>query len=136
MPEFSRRATIEAAPDELFEYLSKVENLPKYFSRLTEAHHTRGDEVHVAADAAVAGGQGDVNGEIHAEAWFTIDADNMALHWGSEGENDYKGELKVTPSGDASVVEVTLHTEHDEPDSINQGIDETLSNIGRLVAAS
>jgi len=135
MPDFSRSTTIDAAPDELFEFLSKVENLPKYFSRVTEAHHTRGDEVHVAADAEAAGGQGDVNGEVHGEAWFTIDADRRALAWGAEGEHDYRGELRVEPEGDGAKVSVTLHTQHDDAESINSGIDETLQNIEQLAGS-
>jgi uncharacterized protein YndB with AHSA1/START domain len=136
MPEFSRSATIDAAPDELFEFLSRVENLPKYFSRLTEAHHTRGDEVHVTADAESYGGQGDIHGEVHAEAWFRIDAEHRALRWGSEGEHDYRGELLVRPDGGQSQVAVTLHTEHDDPETINEGIVETLENIERIVTSS
>jgi carbon monoxide dehydrogenase subunit G len=134
MPEFSRSTTIAADPDELFEYLSKVENLPTYFRGLTEAHHTRGDEVHVTANPQVTGGQPDANGEIHGEAWFRIDADQRALAWGAEGEHDYRGELQVSPDGDRARVSVHLHTEHDDRDSIETGIEETLHNIESIVA--
>jgi carbon monoxide dehydrogenase subunit G len=135
MPDFSRSTTIAASPDDLFEFLSKVENLPQYFRGLTDAHHTRGDEVHVVADPAVTGGQGDVNGEIHAEAWFKIDADQRALSWGSEGEHDYHGELQVSPEGsDRARVSVHLHTQHDDRENIETGIERTLANIEQLVA--
>jgi len=134
MPEFSRSTTIEASPDELFEFLSKVENLPQYFTGLTEAHHTSGDEVHVTADPAVTGGDPDAQGEVHAEAWFRIDAEHRALAWGSEGPHDYRGELQVTPDGGNSRVSLHLHTEHDDAESIESGIEATLSNIEHLVA--
>jgi carbon monoxide dehydrogenase subunit G len=134
MPEFSRSTTIDATPDELFEFLSRVENLPQYFTGLTEAHHTQGDEVHVTADPAVTGGSGDARGEVHAEAWFRIDADQRALAWGSEGEHDYRGELQVTPDGDNARVSLHLHTEHDDRESIENGIETTLSNIVHIVA--
>jgi carbon monoxide dehydrogenase subunit G len=135
MPDFSRSTTIAASPDDLFEFLSKIENLPQYFTGLTEAHHTRGDEVHVTADPNVTGGAPDVKGEIHAEAWFRIDADQRALSWGSEGEHDYRGELQVSPDGaDRARVSVQLHTQHDDQDAIETGIERTLENIERLVA--
>jgi carbon monoxide dehydrogenase subunit G len=133
MPEFSRSTTIEATPDELFEFLSKVENLPQYFTGLTEAHHTSGDEVHVTADPAVTGGHPDVTGAVQAEAWFRIDAEKRALAWGAEGPHDYHGELQVTPDGGNSRVSLHLHTEHDAAESIESGIEATLSNIEHLV---
>jgi carbon monoxide dehydrogenase subunit G len=134
MPEFSRSTTIDADPDELFEFLSKVENLPQYFTGMTEAHHTQGDAVHVTADPDVTGAPPDVNGEVHAEAWFRIDADQRALSWGSEGEHDYRGELQVSPDGDSARVSVLLHTEHDDRDAIETGIERTLANIEQIVA--
>ena len=134
MPEFSRSTTIEASPDELFEFLSKIENLPQYFTGLTEAHHTSGDEVHVTADPAVTGGEPDTTGAVQAEAWFRIDAEQRALAWGSEGPHDYHGELQVTPDGDNATVSLHLHTEHDDAESIERGIEATLSNIEQLVA--
>ena len=133
MPEFSRSTTIEATPDELFEFLSKVENLPQYFSGLTEAHHTSGDEVHVTADPAVTGGRPDAGGEVHAEAWFRIDAERRALAWGAEGPHDYRGELQVSPDGGNARVSLLLHTQHDDRESIERGIESTLANIEHIV---
>jgi carbon monoxide dehydrogenase subunit G len=135
MPEFSRSTTISADPDELFEFLSKVENLPRYFRGMTEAHHTRGDEVHVTANARVTGGEPDAGGEVHGEAWFRIDADQRALAWGAEGEHDYHGELQVSPDGeDRARVSVHLHTQHEDRDSIETGIEQTLHNIEQIAA--
>lgn len=134
MPEFSRSTTIAADPDELFEFLSKVENLPQYFRGMTEAHHTRGDEVHVTADPKVTGGTPDTNGELHGEAWFKIDADHRALSWGAEGQHDYHGELQVSDDEGKARVSVHLHTQHDDRESIEEGIEQTLGNIERIVA--
>ena len=130
MADYKRSMTIGANPDELFEYLSKVENLPKYFSGLTEAHSTTGNEVHVVAEPQP--GEAGPPEKVEAEAWFSIDADRKALSWGSEGPHDYHGELQVTAAGDGSQVEVTLHTQHQD-DGIDDGIDETLGNIRDLV---
>ena len=144
MPEYTRSLTIDAEPDELFEYLSKVENLPDYFSRMTDAHSITGDEVEVTARVPEAQQSSespgsDDSGEVTAYTSFEIDADHRALKWGladwaTRTEHTYHGELTVTPAEEGATVEVTLHTEHDDP-RINDGIDETLNNIAEQVAS-
>ncbi len=132
MPQYQRSLTIDADPDELFDYLSEIENLPKYFSRMTEAHSATGDEVHVVARVPEAAqSDGDT---VEADATFSIDADQKTISWGSENEHNYHGELEVAPADDGATVTVTLHTEHSS-DDINDGIDETLQNVAELVAS-
>jgi ribosome-associated toxin RatA of RatAB toxin-antitoxin module len=135
MPEYQRSLTIQASPDELFDFLSRVENLPKYFARLTEAHSATGDEVHVTAKLPPEATPGAESETVEADATFSIDADHRAISWGTENEHHYRGELQVTPVGEGASITVTLHTEHDSA-QINDGIDETLSNIKELVGSS
>ena len=135
MADYERTATIDAPAEDLFEYLSKVENLPQYMDRMTSAHNLPGDEVEV--EAKVEPGDVGSSGEektVGGEAWFRIDADNMKLSWGSEGPHDYHGELEVTPDGAASRVTVRLHTTHDAP-GIEDGIEQTLANIQRIAGS-
>src|ERR687884_342587 len=110
MADYERTTTVDAPADDLFEYLSKVENLPNYMERMTSAHNLPGDEVEVEAkvEPGDVGASGDPGGEqtVAGEAWFTIDADHKKLSWGSEGPHDYHGELEVTPDGGASQVTV------------------------------
>jgi uncharacterized membrane protein len=139
MEDYEGSTTVDSPADELFEYLSKVENLPQYFDRMTSARNLPGDEVEVEAriepgDAGSSGGDGERT--VAGDAWFTIDADNRTLRWGSEGPHDYHGELEVTASGEAaSTVTVRLHTTR-QAEGIQDGIDETLSNIQRLAGSS
>lgn len=135
MPQYQRSLTIDATPDELFEFLSRVENLPKYFSRMTEAHPATGDEVHVTARIPAGEDGGSGVRTVESDATFSIDADQRSIRWGSENEHDYHGELQVEPAGEGATVSVTLHTEHDD-DAINDGIDDTLQNVAELVASS
>jgi uncharacterized membrane protein len=135
MADYERTTTVDARPEDLFEYLSKVENLPNYMDRMTSAKNLPGDEVEV--EAKVEPGDVGSSGEertVGGDAWFTIDADNMKLAWGAEGPHDYKGELEVTPDGAASQVTVRLHTTHDAP-GIDDGIEQTLANIQRLAGS-
>jgi uncharacterized membrane protein len=138
MADCERTTTIDAPAEDLFEYLSKVENLPSYMDRMVSAHNLPGDEVEVEARVE----PGDVGGSpdsgagqtVAGEAWFTIDAENMTLNWGSEGPHDYHGELEVTPDGAASQVTVRLHTMHDA-EGIDDGIEQTLANIQRIAGS-
>jgi uncharacterized membrane protein len=136
MEDYEGSTTVDAPADELFEYLSKVENLPQYFDRMTSVRNLPGDEVEVEAriepgDAGSEGGERTVGGD----AWFTIDADTKTLAWGSEGPNDYRGQLQVTPSGKAAAtVTVKLHTLH-EAEGIEDGIQQTLANIQRVAGS-
>jgi uncharacterized membrane protein len=139
MADYEGSTTVDAPADDLFDYLSKVENLPHYFDRMTSARNLPGDEVEVEAkvepaDAGASGGEPERT--VGGDAWFRIDADGRTLAWGSEGPHDYHGQLEVTPSGQASsTVTVRLRTMH-EAEGIQDGIDETLANIQRLAGSS
>ena len=132
MGDYQRSTTVDVPVDDLFEYLSKVDHLPEYMSRMTQARSVGGDEVSV--DARIDPGAG---GErtVHGQAWFRIDAEHRRLEWGSEGANDYHGELEVSGQGSRSMVIVTLHTLHDDAPGIEQGLQETLSNIEQVAGS-
>ena len=130
MGDYEQSTTVQAAPDKVFSYLSDVSNLPSYFDRMTSAVPGKGDEVQTTA---LVDGQ-----EVEGTAWFTVAEDERMLSWGSEGPNDYHGELEVSPSDDergASVVTVRLHTTHVDDESINEGLAATLENVRDLVEA-
>jgi uncharacterized protein YndB with AHSA1/START domain len=136
MADYERTTTVDAPAEDLFEYLSKVENLPKYMDRMTSAKNLPGDAVEVEAKVEPQDVGGSDSGErtVGGDAWFTIDADRMTLAWGAEGPHDYSGELEVTPDGAASQVTVRLHTTHDA-EGIEDGIEQTLANIQRIAGA-
>ncbi len=139
MEDYENSTTVDAPADELFEYLSKVENLPTYMDRMTSARNLPGDEVEVEAkvEPGDAGSGPSDGGErtVGGDAWFKIDVGSKTLTWGSEGPHDYKGQLQVTPSGQAaSTVTVKLHTTH-QSEGIQDGIDQTLANIANLAGS-
>ena len=133
MPTYERSITIDAQPDELFDFLSKVENLPRYFSGITDAHPATGDEVHVTAQIPPEASPGPDSEEVEAYATFSVDADHKALRWGTDNDHHYHGELQVTPVDDGARLSVRLDTEH-QSDRIEQGIEDTLRNVAELVA--
>jgi hypothetical protein len=125
MADYQRTATVKASPDALFNYLSDIRNLPKYFNSMTSAESAGKDEVHVTAR---------VHGKEEAgNAEFHVDKASRKLRWSSEGPNDYRGELEVSGEGNSSQVAVKLHTTRGEAQEIEAGLQKTLDNIVRLV---
>ncbi len=130
MPTYTRETRVGIDEKAAYAYLSDVQNLPSYFPRITEAKEKAGDEVETTA---VIEPPGEDKQTVHGTAWFKHDDAAKAISWGSEGPNDYHGEIDVDADGDAaSVVRFTLHTESGHP-GIEESIDETLATIkGRL----
>jgi uncharacterized membrane protein len=121
MADFLASTDVAAPADELFDYLSQVENLPNYFERMTSVTDNEDGTISVAADLG--------DRVVEAEAWFEVDRDAKTLSWGSEGPNDYNGQLQVTGTGSNSVVEVTLRTERTGGQEIQEGLEQTVAVI-------
>lgn len=132
MPSYTRTTKIDVDEDTAYAYLSKAENLPEYFPRITEVNKKSGDEVETTA---VIDPPGEPEQTVHGTAWFKTDDEAHKVEWGSEGENHYHGELDFDPDGDAaSTLRLTLSTESDHP-GIEESIDETLATISKKLAA-
>lgn len=125
MGDYEKSQDVDAPAQQLFDYLSDVRNLPKYFDSMTSAEPADGETVHTTAH---------VDGrEVAGEARFKVDPDTMHLAWGSEGGRGYRGHLDVTGDEAGSTVTVGLHTEQVERPEIGEGLATTLTNIKRLV---
>jgi uncharacterized membrane protein len=124
MADYSGTTSVSLAPAALFDYLSDVGNLPRYFARMTSARQGDGEEV--LTTAKMPDGT-----EVEGSAWFRVDRDAQRLEWGSEGPSEYSGSLQVSASGDGSEVSVTLNTSrtHEGDPEVQQGIDQTLASI-------
>ncbi|MDN5768767.1 MAG: SRPBCC family protein [Humibacillus sp.] len=132
MPSYTRTTKIDVDEDTAYAYLSKAENLPEYFPRITEVNKKSGDEVETTA---VIEPPGEPEQKVHGTAWFKTDDDAHKVEWGSEGSNHYHGELDFDPNGDAaSTLRLTLSTESDHP-GIEESIDETLATISKKLTA-
>jgi uncharacterized membrane protein len=121
MADFLARTDVAVPADELFDYLSQVENLPNYFERMTSVTDNEDGTISVSADLG--------DRVVEAEAWFEVDSAAKTLSWGSEGPNDYNGQLSVTGTGSNSVVEVTLRTERAGGEEIQEGVEQTVAVI-------
>ncbi len=124
MADFTATTTVSVPASALFEYLSDVANLPKYFSRMTSARPGQGEEVRTTAKMPD-------GTEMQGDAWFRVVQKAQRIEWGSEGPSEYSGSLDVRPSGEGSEVEVRLHTTRVETGDgqVQDGVDETVANI-------
>ena len=124
MADYSGTTTVSLPPAALFEYLSDVANLPRYFARMTSAERGEGEEVRTTAKMPD-------GTEVQGRAWFRVDESAQRLEWGSEGGSDYSGSLDVRASGDGSEVSVSLNTSrtHEGDPEVQHGIEETLASI-------
>ncbi|RTL62669.1 MAG: SRPBCC family protein [Pseudonocardiaceae bacterium] len=133
MGDYEHSTTVAADPDELFDYLSDVHNLPDYFAAMREAEPTGeashgGEEVHVVAEVEGKRREG--------EAWIDADKEKRTLSWGSEGPNGYGGALEVGGSPGDATVTVKLHTERADGPGIRAGLEQTLAEIKIAVEGS
>jgi uncharacterized membrane protein len=128
MGTYRHTATVDLPADELFAFLRKPENLPRYFTAMTEAKRTGEEEVHVEAD---------VHGHhVSGEAWLRIDDSGRKLEWGAENEDDYHGELEITEHDKVtSGISIVLHTEHAEGDEVQKGLEETVAALAHTAVA-
>lgn len=129
MTEYRSAREIAADTAAAYAYLSDVENLPKYFPRITAAHRT--GEEKVETTAVLDGedvGSSTPHETVRGEAWFRTDDDSRSIEWGSEGPHDYHGSLSVNDHPSGSHVEIVLNTEADYP-GVQDSLEETLDSI-------
>lgn len=130
MADYEREHDVETGAQRVYELLSDVTNLPRFFPGITSATPRAGGN---AVDTtAVIEPPGQDRREVRGEAWFTTDEQARRLEWGSEGENNYHGSLTVAENGSGATVKLALHTEASH-DGIDDAIDDTLGRIDALL---
>ena len=132
MAEYRHQRDMQADPDRLFDYLSDVSHLPEYFSRMTKAEQVDDEEVRTQAVLDPDDGSGPR--QVEGTAWFEVDQAERRLQWGSEGDNDYYGEIAVAPGlAGGSRVTLSLHTSSGH-EGIDEAIAETLDEVETKIA--
>ncbi|WP_053057546.1 SRPBCC family protein [Rubrobacter aplysinae] len=108
--EYEKRQPIYRPPDEVFDWLSKVENLPHYLPPVKEswsegpaAAGKPGERIKMKVEIP---GRYDTEGE----GYFHADEEARRLEWGAEFSRDYSGWLTVEEvSGSPEECLVTAH---------------------------
>ena len=131
MPDYEQTTTVDAEPDELFDYLADVRHLPEYFPVMLDAKLAGEDEVEVQLEA-------DPAGVRRARGWLHVDGPERRMEWGAT-DGPYHGWLQVDP-GDVAGSLLTIHLFLGPEQRLRGGEDDAglaaaLDNIRRLVAA-
>lgn len=123
---YTQSAALSA--ERVFDYLADVRNLPRYLPSMTAAEPEGGDQVHVEAK---------VDGRTEAgEAWMRVDRQHWRIEWGSEGPNDYHGELEISGHGpDGCTIELDLHTVRAEGPEIEEGVRHAVDGLIKAIDA-
>ena len=131
MGTYEQTIAVAVPPARLYEYLSDVDNLPEYMPRITQAHAVDdGEAVDVTARIDP---EGEEPQTVHGEAWLRVREEGRSLEWGSQGPNDYHGELHVDAADDAgSTLTVRLHTERTEGDQVDSALREVVDQVKTL----
>ena len=99
MAEYEHTTTIQAAPDEVFRFVSDVRNLPKYLPTVQRATPDGRERVEV---------EGEANGHHYdSDGHFRVNQQARTMEWGAD-EDDYTGQLKVEGQGSQSTIAIHL----------------------------
>ena len=108
MQEYEQRETVAAPANEVFAWVSDVENLPKYLPPIKDAgiegsaaEGSPGERVKMLVEIPD-------RGEFESEGYFDVYAEALTMRWGAETGRDYSGRLTVAEAGDGQS-EVTVH---------------------------
>lgn len=126
MADYVANTQVNVPADTVFDYLADVSHLPAYFPRMTSAEPGDGEAVRVTAKL-------DEGREVAGEAWFRVDRERRTLAWGSEGPNDYHGDLVVEGVGDNAGIALRVSTARVETDEVQHDVDETMEKIKSLL---
>lgn len=128
MAQSTATSRVSASADDLYAYLSEVSNLPEYFPKMKSATAVEGGRA-VVTTAVL-----DDGSEVEGEAWFETNEHGRSIEWGSEGEHGYRGALTVSADGDASNVEINIHTTREHADdTLKADLQDVLRTIKDIV---
>jgi len=134
MSEYQNSIIIAANPDKVFDFVADMNNLPQYLPTVHNATLESQDRIRIQGEAA--GHKYDDTG------YFRANKESHKLEWGSDGESNYSGWLKVDQGEDTSSTNLSVHISCGEsvkkPEGVdwdnvmNEGINKTLQSIKNL----
>ena len=101
MADLTGSIAIAAAPQAVFDFVSKISNLPQYLPTVKAAEDAGRERVRVTSV---------VGDETHVQdGFFRTPGVNQPITWGSDGDKDYHGSLLIEAADGGSNVALTLH---------------------------
>jgi hypothetical protein len=141
MPEYQSSLVIKATPANIEDFISQVDNLPKYLPTTRKASSSAGENDNVRV-------QGQAHGHSYvAEGHFHFDEAKHRMEWSSDDVEKYSGWLQVSPLDGGSSSNVVVHLKFDTPANlkkelsantgsqdkeVQEGLDAALTSIKNL----
>ena len=137
--DFESSRSIQAAPDEVFAFVSDVENLPSFVPTARAAQAAGAGRAHVEGEA--------LGRTYDSEGYFRADPARRRMDWGVDVHEGYSGWLEVAERDPGS--QVTIHlsfpaaspdgagldeTDSSRPAAVRDGLDASLASLDRLVS--
>lgn len=133
---FSGSKLVRVAPDDVYAFVSRIENLPTYLAMVTEARDIGEDRIHMEVD---------LHGRQHGdEGVFRRMPDDHRIEWGSEA-GDYEGSIYIAEEDGNARVTMNLMWaaessfpeqmggEVEGANSVNDAIEATLESIKNIL---
>jgi hypothetical protein len=136
MSSYQGSITVSAEAKAIFDFVSNPENLPLYVPHIQRADHGHGDVIHISGECP--------HGAFRGVGGFSVDAEQMKMHWDSRANLNYRGWLHITDHSDHCVVTAHLefdpgldreanqefsHVLRDHPKSMQQAVESALASI-------
>ncbi len=110
MGEFTGHIAIDRPAAEVFAFLADIRNMPRYLPTVRRA--TDGGDGKVVLE-------GEADGHAYRDTgWLKAEPETRRLRWGSDSNQDYRGELLVAPEAGRS--QVTLRLSVTPPPAVAQ----------------
>lgn len=136
--EYERSRQIHASENDVFAFLSNVQNLPNFLPTVQSAELIAEDRIRI---------RGKNNGVAYTDdGWLHIDPDRHRIEW-SNDERTYNGSMTV--SGGDGVSEVVIHLslvpyfdqsgrpltseQHAQTDPIEEGLETAMDSLRNLI---
>lgn len=115
MSQYEHTATVNSSPEQVFDFVSNIDNLPRYLPTVKNAMSQGRERVRVQREA----------GEHHydSEGYYRVDKTRHRIEWGSDGEHQYHGWLEVK-ADEAAATTVTVHLSFDPRPDIAEKYDQ------------
>ena len=125
MPDYEQSIVIDATADEVFGFVSNLNNLPKYLPTLRSAEADGENRVRVQGDAGPH--------EYDASGYFRVEPGEYFMEWCADTDRHYSGWLEVEELDDAC--EVTVHLSFNPDPLMAQRMAEQTGNFDQEMEA-
>ena len=132
--DFESSLQMKASPEQVFDFIADISNLPKYLPTTKAAQSQGPERVRV---------QGEANGHpYNGDGYLRPNRDALRLEWGAD-EGYYSGWMQIERAGDGSKVTVHIgfqgsppgRSDEDAPppSQVQEGLDKSLQSIQNYV---